>query len=157
MASLLAFALVTLLAAAWSASFSDPAWFASFYQLPWTPPAGLIAAGWSLAWSSLALAAWLGWRTAHRHALGMVLGWGGQLALWAGWNWLLFALHRPGWALACLALSLVVQAWTFNAGRSLGAAVTLAQLPTLAWLLLALAWNFASWRAVGGGVGTVFG
>lgn len=144
--------------AAWLAA--RPVGGAWFTQLVATGPAlapVVLAGGWTVAFLAQALAAWLAWRMAGRHAATLLAGSALALGSWAAWSWTLLHWHRPGWSLGVLALAGLLQLYLLFVARGLGAATLAALLPPAAWLA-GLGWlNLAWWRAAGGGLGSITG
>ncbi len=101
---------------------------------------------WTALYVMMAIAAWRVWRRkgflpAWR-PLGLFLL---QLLLNAGWTFLFFGLHQPGWAFAelvCLWLAIVATTRAFE--RIDGLAAWL-MAPYLGWVTFAAALNAAIW------------
>ena len=79
------------------------------------------------------------------------------LLLNVSWSWLMFGLHRPGWAFMMCVLILAVailccRAFFLISGRA-GALL----LPLVLWLAFACSLNYAVWSMNGGGLGSILG
>lgn len=147
---LLGWLALTFVAAALGAMASTQAgvFYASLTKPVWAPPGWLFGPVWSTLYLLMAVAAWLVWRTTvlrvSRHALGLFVA---QLCANALWTWLFFVWRQGAWAffevlaLWCLILLCIVSFWRLNRL----AAVLLT--PYMAWVSLATALTWATWRA----------
>jgi translocator protein len=113
----------------------------------WAPPASLFAPVWSVLYLSMAVAAWLVWRTrgfnGARGALGLFVI---QLAANALWTWLFFA-----WRLGAVAFVEIVILWALLLATVIGfwrikpvAGILL--LPYFAWVSFATALTYSTWQ-----------
>lgn len=114
----------------------------------WAPPGWLFGPVWTTLYASMAVAAWLVWRTAPastvRFALGLFLV---QLAVNALWSWLFFAWRLGGWAFAEVVLLWVLIAGTVVAFWRIKPLAGLLLLPYLAWVGFAAVLNGWLWLA----------
>jgi tryptophan-rich sensory protein len=139
-------ALVAL--AAWSgATFLPGPFYAALEKPAFTPPNEIFAPVWTVLYLMLALAGWIVWRA---QGLGPALWlWIVQLALNAGWSWLMFGRKQIDYALVDLAalwlviLAFIVAAWPVRRSAAL------LLVPYLAWVSFAGALNFELWRLNG--------
>lgn len=134
----------------WFTSMGQPEWYDSLAKPDWTPPSSVFGPVWSVLYASMAVAAWLVWRSPGRggaHGAGaggrraaLTLFWV-QLVLNLAWSGLFFALRSPGWALGdIILLWLCILGTTilfFRKSRWAGALM----VPYLAWVGYAAALN----------------
>jgi translocator protein len=133
-------------AGAFGSRFPPGEWYLRLDKPPWTPPGWVFGPVWILLYALMGTAAWMVWRER---------GWSGgalplalftaQLVLNALWPWLFFGLHRPGLALADLALLLGVLLPTALAFRRARPAAGALLVPYLLWASFALALNASIW------------
>jgi len=123
----------------------------SFYgrlsQPAWAPPPWLFGPVWTVLYASMAVAAWLVWRSggfrANSVALSCFLA---QLALNALWSWLFFAWRCGALSVVDIVLLWVLVAVTlvfFWRVRPLAGALL---IPYLIWVGFATVLNHALWR-----------
>lgn len=155
--TLLVFLVLVILASAFGAQFGTGQWYEELVKPAWNPPAWVFAPVWSTLYLMMAVAAWLVWDTGHAQRKLVIAWWLAQLVLNALWSWLFFGLHRPGFALAELALLIIVLAVTIRLFHVVRPVAALLLLPYMAWLLFAWALNLTLWRLNGGGLATVLG
>ncbi|WP_019875810.1 TspO/MBR family protein [Sporichthya polymorpha] len=135
--SLLLVAAVAVSGALINAGETD-GWYAEADKPPATPPGWLFGPVWSILYTSMAVAAWLVWRssgfTGARTALGLYAV---QLALNAAWTPVFFGAERLFVGLVIvLALDLAILA-TAGAFRRHSRTAALLLVPYLAWTLFA--------------------
>lgn len=146
---LLGWLAITSAAAAVGAVASADA--AGFYQQlvrpAWAPPGWLFAPVWTVLYLLMAVAAWLVWRARGFRRAGLALSlFLVQLAANALWTWLFFVWHLGGLAFAeiiilwVLILGTLITFWRV---RPVAGALL---VPYLAWVTLASALTFATWR-----------
>ena len=144
------------MATAWLATRpTGGSWLQDLSMPGWAPALAWLALGWSAAWALETLAAWQTWRTAHRHGPPLITAWLVQLGLWTLWAWTLLEWHRPGWALAVITGSWLLQVAMLAMARGLGGAVVTALAPGLLWLSLLWLLNLSVWRLNGGGLASL--
>lgn len=114
-------------------------WYRALAQPRWAPPDQVYALGWTVAYTTTALAAVTGWRATPE---GRASDWAVGLFALNGflnivWSLLFYRLHRPDWAMvevvglwASIA-ALIYTLWP----RSIAAALLL--VPYLAWITFA--------------------
>lgn len=129
------------------ASVEARSFYGQLEQPSWAPPPWVFGPVWTLLYATMAIAAWLVWRSggfrARPVALSLFLA---QLALNALWSWLFFAWQRGGLAFAdvallwCLIAATVVAFWRVR--RLAGGLL----IPYLLWVGFAAALNFSLWR-----------
>lgn len=136
-------------------------WYRSLSRPDWTPPDAVFGPVWTTLYLTMAIAAWLVWRTklslpdqaaeptasVRPASLNVALGlFALQLALNVAWSWIFFGARSPGWAaLEIAALWLAIGATTiafFRHSRLAGWLMT----PYLAWVTFAAGLNVAIWR-----------
>jgi len=127
------------------ASLED--WYGRLAKPSWTPPGWLFGPAWTVLYLSMAVAAWLVWRTGDSGATTRALTvFAVQLGLNAIWPLLFFGLRMPGAAfveIAVLWVAILVTVVVF--WRSVPAAGLLL-IPYLGWVTFAAALNLAIWR-----------
>lgn len=124
-------------------------WYATAVVKPdFTPPNWVFGPVWGVLYLLMAVSAWLVWReTGWPGAQTPWAYWVVQLALNLGWSFLFFGLHRPGWALAEIALLFVAIALTIREFRRYSPLAAWLLVPYLAWVGFAGILNFAIWQA----------
>lgn len=149
----LVFFLAVCIGIGWLSSYWFPPgdWYAAMQKPDWNPPDAVFGPVWTALYVLMALAAWLVWRqpvSAYRD-IGLRWWWV-QLVLNAGWSAVFFGLHRPGWALAEIALLwlaiLITLIYFWHAQRI----ASFLMMPYLAWVSFAGVLNFTLWRLNGG-------
>ncbi|CAM3777962.1 TspO/MBR family protein [Smaragdicoccus niigatensis] len=114
-------------------------------QPSWAPPSWLFGPVWTVLYISMAVAAWLVWRSNSPHRLPGLAAYGIQLVLNLAWTPLFFALALRLAALVdivVLDVALVVTIALFiRASRTAG----LLLVPYLGWVLFASALNYSIW------------
>jgi tryptophan-rich sensory protein len=154
--------LLCFVAAALGSLATAPAidgWYRTLSKPEWTPPGAVFGPVWTTLYLTMAIAAWLIWRTgierrersapaldrskvSVRCALALFAL---QLALNVSWSWIFFGMRSPGWAaIEIAALWLAIAATTiafFSRSRLAGWLMT----PYLAWVTFAAALNVAIW------------
>ena len=129
------------------AVFRPGAWYEGLDKPRWRPPNWLFAPAWTVLYVCIAVSGWLAWRQAGvAGAPAASAAYGAQLVLNAGWSAVFFGLHRPGWALAELALLWLSIALTAALFAPISAAAAALLLPYLAWVTFAGALNASLWR-----------
>ena len=124
-----------------------PNWYAALAKPPFTPPNWLFAPVWTLLYTTMAAAVWLGWRTRNSICRTRVIRlFLVQLLLNLTWTWIFFSRHRPGLALLDItllwaAIALCIQT-LFTISRRAGWLM----LPYLVWVTFAAYLNAGIWR-----------
>ena len=129
------------------ASIQAKSFYGQLAQPAWAPPGSVFGPVWTVLYASMAISAWLVWRSggfsANRQALSLFLT---QLALNALWSWLFFAWHRGALAFAdilallVLILATIVCFWRV---RPLAGALL---IPYLLWVSFAAVLNYSVWQ-----------
>ena len=145
---LFAWLLLTFVAAAVGAMGSVDAgtFYAQLARPAWAPPAWVFGPVWSLLYALMGVAAWLIWRMRGVGVRTALILFVVQLAANALWSWLFFAWHLGGLAFAevvLLWLLIVATVLSFQRISSFAAALL---LPYLAWVSLAAALTYATWK-----------
>jgi len=145
---LFAWLLLTFAAAAVGAMGSSDAstFYAQLARPAWAPPAWVFGPVWSLLYALMGVAAWLIWRKRGVGVRTALILFVVQLAANALWSWLFFAWHLGGLAFAevvLLWLLIVATVLSFQRISSFAAALL---LPYLAWVSLAAALTYATWK-----------
>lgn len=134
--SLFAFIAAVACAAAFGGLYTPGPWYESLEKPVLTPPNWVFAPVWTLLYISIAIAAWLVWRSGHRSKLALTL-WALQLVLNALWSLLFFGFERPDLALIDISVLLgILFATTVSFFRIQRVAGTLF-LPYVAWVAFA--------------------
>ena len=142
---LMVFLALTFGAAAFGAQFMPGPWYAELAKPVWTPPNWIFGPVWSVLYFTIAVSAWLVWRTQPR--FGVPLGlWSAQLGLNTLWSWLFFGLERPDLAAVDIVVLLVAICATAYAFARVSRLAALALLPYALWVGFATALNVAIWR-----------
>jgi translocator protein len=143
-APLIAFFVITLLAALTGAMFMPGPWYKTLRKPAWTPPNWVFGPAWTILYVLIAVAGWRVYRVAGWHlAIGL---WVAQLVLNAAWSWLMFGLRRIDLALLdvialwVMVAAFIAAAWPIDQGAALLFA------PYLAWVTFATALNAAIYR-----------
>jgi benzodiazapine receptor len=147
---LLGFVVICLVAAAVGGAAtiaSVRTWYPTLRKPSWNPPARLFGPVWSVLYLTMAVAAWLVWRTRDAIDVRWTLGiFGLQLLLNVLWSVIFFGLRRPGRALVditLLWLAIVATAVAFWPHDPIAA---LLLLPYLAWVSFAAILNLSIYR-----------
>ncbi len=142
--ALLVFVALVAIAAASGATFKPGLFYAALAKPAWTPRPELFAPVWAALYVMIALAGWVVWRA---QGLGPALWfWLIQLALNAGWSWIMFGRKQIDLALLDIGalwlaiLAFIVAAWPVRRTASL------LFVPYFLWVSFAGALNFAIWR-----------
>ena len=149
--SLAVFLLLVIIASLAGAGFEAGEWFhLTMIQPSWTPPYWLFGPVWALVYVLMALAAWRVWLTDHYSRTQALIWWALLLPLNVGWSALVFGLHRPGWSLPLLGLTIGIAIFCARAFSRLSWQAALLMTPYLAWITFLWALNFAIWAINGG-------
>jgi len=149
--SLAVFLILVIIASLIGADFEAGEWFhVTIIQPSWTPPYWLFAPVWALVYLLMALAAWKVWLTGHYSRIQTLIWWALLLVLSTGWSFLIFDLHRPGWALPLLGLAIGIAIFCIRAFSRLSRPAALLMTPYLAWITFLWVLNFAIWALNGG-------
>ena len=144
------FLLLVVSASYLATGFEAGEWYhVTMRQPSWTPPHWLYGPAWALVYVMMALSAWKIWMTGHYSRMGALTWWVLLLMLNVAWSALLFSLHRPGWALPVLGLTLGITVFCMRSfGRVAGDAALL-MTPYLLWIAFLAVLNLAIWGANG--------
>lgn len=154
--SLAVFLLLVTAAVALGGQFVGGDWYQIMIKPSWNPSAMVLAPVWAVLYVLMAFSAWMVWDT-MRGLARVALGWWVlQLLLSIGWSWLLFGLHRTGWALAIVGLWLFAVLVVIRAFRPINSDASNLMVPLAAWLLYVGVLNFFYWHLNGGGLGSIF-
>ncbi len=132
------------------ASSSAGKFYATMVRPSWSPPGWIFGPVWSALFLSMAVAAWLVWRTQHVHnhsksvALWLFVA---QLAANALWSWLFFAWNLGGIAFAEILLLWLLIATTIIAFWRFSKIASLILVPYLLWVTFASVLNWVIWKA----------
>jgi tryptophan-rich sensory protein len=128
-------------------SSSVGTWYTTLNKPSWTPPSWLFGPVWTALYFSMAVAAWLVWRThevkAAKVALALFLI---QLVLNAAWSGFFFGMRNPGLAFAEIILLWGAILATMLAFWRMKPLAGWLFAPYLLWVTFAAALNFAIWR-----------
>lgn len=155
--SLVFFLLAVLAASAAGGSFEAGAWYQDLNKPDWTPPNWFFGPAWALIYVLMAVAAWRVWLGRHSVRIGALLWWLLILVLNVAWSWLMFGLHRPGWAFMMNVLILAIAIMCCRAFFLLSRPAGSMLLPLVLWAGFACALNYAVWTMNRGGFTQIFG
>jgi benzodiazapine receptor len=132
--------------ASWVTQASVATWYPTLAK-PWfNPPNWLFGPAWTFLYVTMAIAAWLVWRSDDRvRAQDALYLFGFQLALNLAWSLLFFGLRDPGLALVEVVVFWLAIAATTRAFWPLDRRAGLLMLPYLAWVGFATLLNAAIW------------
>ncbi len=148
---------LALVTAGLGARFDGGDWLAEITTPDWTPGALVFAEGWVAwyaAWCALAIIVAHG---AVRLEPAPVAVWLAGLGTVLAWNWMMFGLHRPGWALGVMTLAVAIGALALLRGGRAHRHAVIPAFVSVAWLAVIWCWNIAIWRAGGGGLDSIVG
>lgn len=133
---------VGAIASARAASF-----YAQLSQPTWAPPAWVFGPVWSVLYISMAVAAWLVWRThGFSGATTAFRLFALQLVANALWTWLFFTLHLGALSLAEIVLLWLLIVATIFAFWPLQRLAALLLIPYLAWVSFASVLTLSLWQ-----------
>lgn len=151
------FLLLVLAASAFGTSFEAGAWYQALNKPDWTPPGWLYGLASAVVYVLMACAAWRVWTSGHSVRLGALVWWILVLVMSTLLPWLMFGLHRPGWAfvLSVAVFGVSVMCWRafFLLSRPAGLMLT----PFVLWAAYVAALDYAFWAMNQGGFGSLFG
>jgi tryptophan-rich sensory protein len=156
MASLGFFSLLVVLAVLVGGQFTGGEWYLGMNHPSWIPPPLVMAVAWAVVFALMTLAAWMIWDSVQSVASAALVLWGLQLLLSPCWFWFYFGLHRPGWALAVMAVWFAVALMVILLFRPLRPVASILMLPVAGWLLFVWVLNLVQWQLNGGGLDTIF-
>ncbi|HZQ93808.1 MAG TPA: TspO/MBR family protein [Candidatus Sulfotelmatobacter sp.] len=137
---------VAAIGSVWTSS-SVNTWYAQLRKPALTPPGWIFAPVWSVLYLSMAMAAWLVWRSAgwssSRYAMVLFLV---QLGLNCTWSGLFFGLRWPAAALADILLLLGAIVATAIGFLPFSRTAFALMIPYALWVAFASYLNFAIWR-----------
>jgi len=141
-------AVVTVAAGLGAAASVDAAdFYAQLIRPRWAPPAWAFGPVWTVLYTLMAVAVWLVWREppSPQRTQALVL-FGAQLVANALWSWLFFAWRLGAYAFADALLMFALIAATMAAYWHLRRLAAALMLPYLAWVGLASALTWSTWR-----------
>ena len=122
-------------------------WYSRLAKPAFVPPDWVFGPVWTVLYTAMAFAAWIVWKTrdssCRRRGLRLFLV---QLFLNLSWTYLFFAAHRPGLALAELALLAIAILLTAQAFLKMTRTAAALMLIYLTWVLYAGYLNWGIWR-----------
>lgn len=139
-----------------STQFGGGDWYRDMNQPDWSPSALVLAAVWAVLYVLLAVSAWMVWDSARGASYMALFWWFMQLLMSVVWAWLFFDLHRVGWAMAAMAVWLLISLMTVKSFRSFRLEASSLMMPVSVWLMFSLWLNFNQWQLNGGGLGSLF-
>ena len=149
--SLAVFLLLVIAITVIGAGFEAGEWYHfTIIQPSWTPPYWLFGPVWALVYILMALAAWKVWLTGHHSRVQALIWWALLLLLNVGWSFLIFGLHRPGWAMPLLGLTIGIAIFCIRAFSRFSRPAALLTTPYLVWITFLWVLNFAIWATNGG-------
>jgi tryptophan-rich sensory protein len=145
------FLLLVVTASYIATGFEAGEWYHSTMRQPsWTPPHWLYGPAWALVYVMMAMSAWKIWMTGHYSRTGALVWWLLLLLLNVAWSALFFSLHRPGWALPVLGLTLGLTVFCMRSFGRLSRDTVLLMAPYLVWIGFLTLLNFMIWSLNGG-------
>jgi tryptophan-rich sensory protein len=151
------FLLAVLAASAAGGSFEAGAWYQALNKPDWTPPNWLFGPIWALIYLLMAAAAWRVWLSKRSMRVGALFWWALLLVLNVIWSWLMFGLHRPGWAFALITVLFILSLMCWRSFILLSRPAGLMLMPFVAWVAFATWLNYTIWAMNQGGLGQLFG
>ena len=149
--SLAVILLLTVLAAAASASFEAGEWYyVKLFKPGWHPPPWMFGPAWAVTYLFAALAAWTAWLSEHYERARAMLWWLALLVLNVVWSFLYFGIHRPGWAWLALGITLIAALFCFRAFWRVSTQSAWLLTPYLLWIVFCWVINLATWTINGG-------
>lgn len=124
---------------------SVESWYLTLNRPGWNPPNWLFGPVWTVLYVTMAVAAWLVWRTGRDVKPALILFFV-QLALNFAWPFLFFGARSPLLGLIGIVVLLITILATNRAFFQRSVAAGLLMLPYLAWVGFATALNFAIWQ-----------
>ncbi len=121
-----------------------PTWYAGL-EKPWFNPPNLVfPIAWGILYATMAVAAWLVWRTpVSRSRTVALFAFAIQLALNVAWSWGFFGLQNPLLGLVVIVPLLTAIAWTLIAFWRVTRPAGILMSPYLAWVAFATVLNVA--------------
>ena len=117
-------------------------WYPALRKPGWNPPAQLFGPVWSVLYLTMAVSAWLIWRTRDATDVSVPLAlFAVQLALNVLWSGLFFGLRRPGAALLEIGVLWIAILSTAVAFWPIDPVGSVLLLPYLAWVTFAAVLN----------------
>lgn len=154
----LAVFLSSVILAAWlAAGFEAGAWYQEMLKPDFTPPNWLYGPLWAVAYLFMALAAWRVWDSGHSLRSAAIIWWMLFLLLNVLGAWLMFELHRTGWAMASAALAVCFGLMCWRAFFRLSRPAAVLLIPPLLWAVFGLWLDYQFWSLNQGGLASLFG
>lgn len=124
-----------------------PEWYMSLEKPAFNPPSWIFGPVWTALYITMAVAAWLVWKSSGFRGAGPALSlYFVQLGLNLAWSGVFFALRSPGWALVEIAALWLAIAGTILLFFRHSAAAGWLMVPYLVWVSFAALLNAAIWR-----------
>jgi tryptophan-rich sensory protein len=127
-------------------------WYLSADKAPWSPPNWVFGPAWTLLYTSMAVAAWLVWRSRSERSRPALIAYGVQLLLNLAWTPVFFGLYpsigTPAlWiAVAIIVVLIVAVTITVLYFGPISRTAGLLLLPYISWLVFATSLNI--WAAL---------
>jgi len=151
------FLLAVMAASAIGSGFEAGTWYQEIEKPDWTPPDWFYGPAWAVIYVLMAVAAWRVWLGGRSIRVGAVLWWLLLLVLNVAWSWLLFGLHRPGWAFLFSSVVLAVAVMCCRAFFLLSRSAGLLLTPFVLWAGFLTCLNYTIWTMNRGGFSQLFG
>ena len=151
------FLLLVVAASAYGGTFEAGAWYQVLNKPEWTPPPWLFGPVWAVLYVLIAVAAWQVWLSGRSIRVGALTWWLLVLLMNVAWSWLMFELHRPGWAFMLLVLIVAVAIMCARAFFLVKRQAGTLMIPLVLWLAFATYLNYAIWTMNAGGFGNLLG
>ena len=141
------FLLIVFAVAFTGSRFMPGDWYDGLNKPSWNPPDWLFGPVWTVLYILIAVSGWLVWKEAgFSAARAAFIVFSAQLILNAGWSWIFFGLHRPGFAfIEIMVLWFLILLNTILFSR-INKTAGLLLIPYYAWVSLASVLNFSLWR-----------
>ena len=122
-------------------------WYAGLEKPSWNPPNWIFGPVWTFLYASMAVAAWLVWRSVGFRGAKIPLTWFAvQLALNAAWSLLFFGLQSPALALVDVVLLLIAIVGCMLSFVRISPLAAVLLSPYLAWTSFAAVLNATLWQ-----------
>jgi tryptophan-rich sensory protein len=127
-----------------SASAAD--FYAQLARPAWSPPVWLFGPVWTFLYLSMAVSAWLVWRTGSKLVTFALALFVIQLSINALWSWLFFAWRLGAWSFADIVLLWLAIAFTIACFWRISRFAAVLLIPYLLWVTFASALNWTLWQ-----------
>lgn len=130
-----------------------PTWYAGIAKPAWNPPSWLFGPVWTSLYITMGYSSWLVWRSGRRQAVAeehrsrtALLVYAAQLGANGAWSPIFFGAKRVDFALAAIAVLLVLIVVTIGRFYQVNRLAGLLLVPYLAWVTFATILNATIWQ-----------